>query len=222
MSVWFATPSARPVDEAWACFSSWRSIGCKLAATRKDPDNRLDMCISLPRYLGLYKHCNILAKRIMEVDPSFTIMVTGGDDIFADPAFTADQLEAEFIAHFGGTLGVMQPTGLAWNNEVIDGRETQERIAWGPWLGREWCERAYMGKGPYWDEPMHFFGDELLQLTAERLGLYWQRRDIMQEHRQPQGASMPEFRLQANRWWDDDKALFARVNHPDWPGAQLL
>lgn len=225
MTVWMATASARPVAEAKECFDSWKAIGCKTAATRKECDGDqigLDLTICLPEYRGMYRHDNLLAKAIMVADPNFTIMVTGGDDIMADPNFPAAQLEAEFIEHFGGTLGVMQPTGLAWDTEVIDGRETQERIAWGPWIGREWCERAYMGKGAYWDEPWHFFGDELLQITAERFGLFWQRRDIMQEHRQARGPATPDFRVRANRWWDTDKALFERVRHPDWPGAQLL
>lgn len=227
MTIWFATPSARPIAEAQACFDAWMKIGCEVAASRDNPSDcdllQLDCCVPISRYRGYYREANELARWVLKTRPTCNIIVTGGDDIFPDPTFSADRLEAEFIEYFGGTLGVMQPTGLAWNNEIINGRETQERIAWGPWLGREWCERAYMGKGPYWDAPYHFFADELLQLTAERLGLFWQRRDIMQEHRQTYGGGlMHEFRRKANERWDADMKLFELVRHPDWYGAQLL
>lgn len=233
MSIWFAIPSARPIQEAKPCFDAWKAIGCKVAATRKDPADcqrlGLDLCVSLPKYLGWPTHCNLLAKQIVnEIDPECTIVAAGGDDCYPDPNFPAERVEREFIEHFGGTLGVMQPTGgEPWSAGIIDGRRVQERIAWAPWMGREWIKRAYMGAGPMWPEYHHFYADEHLQLTAERLGLFWQRPDIAEEHlnwkanRQPPTFRPPHLK-EAATLWPHDKDIFERTKRPDWPGAALL
>ena len=225
MTVWWAIPSARPIKEASECFNAWRRIGCKLAATRKDPVDRdrlvLDLCVSLPKYEGYYRHINLLAEEILERDPTCNIVVTGGDDCFPDPDKPASEVEEEFVEHFGGTLGVMQPTGgNPWSKGLIDGRRIQERIAWAPWLGRAWCRRAFMGKGPmpefgWW----HFFGDEACQRTAERLGLFWHRPDIKQEHYNWKVVGRgvrPEFLNEAQSRWDADKAA-----HAAWMAAGM-
>jgi hypothetical protein len=84
----------------------------------------------------------------------------------------AKQIAKECTAHFGGTFGVMQPTGDRWANGSID------RICGSPWLGREFCTRMYHGKGPMYGGYLHMFGDEELQHVATRLGVLWQRRDL--------------------------------------------
>lgn len=230
--IWWCTPSARPIEQAKPSFDSFRAIGCKLAATRKDPADcerlGLDLCLTLPIYPGYYAANNLLAREILKRDPECTIVACGGDDVFADPNHLAVDVEREFIEHFGGTLGVMQPVGevpgsVPWSMGIINGLPVQKRIAWAPWLGREWCERAYMGTGPFHGECWHYFGDEFLQLTAQRLGLFWQRDDIHQDHRTWKiEGERPRHLFKAYDLWDRDKAAYDRVAAPDWPGAKLL
>jgi len=235
MSVYFAIPSARPIDEARPCFDAWKSIGCKVAATRKDPtDHRklgLDLGLSLPVYQGWPTHVNLLAKAVLECDPTCNIVVSGGDDCWPDPDWPAERVEAEFIEHFGGTLGVMQPVGdvpgtVPWSKAVIDGLRVQWRIAWAPWMGREWCQRAYGGRGPMWGEYFHMFADADLQVVAKKLGLFHQRPDIHQDHRTwkqngTRKEQRPEHLIKANELWDRDKGIYFAREAADFPGHEL-
>jgi len=231
--IWWATPSARPIEQARESFDSWRKIGCRLAATRKDPADGqrlgLDLCLSLSEYPGYYAANNLLAREVLRRDPECTIVAVGGDDVFADPGHMAADVEREFIEHFGSTLGVMQPVGdvpgsVPWSKGIIDGLPVQWRIAWAPWLGREWCRRAYMGAGPFHSEFWHYFGDQHLQETAQRLGLFWQRADVHQDHRtwKTTGDGKRPMHLEKSQTlWDRDKAVYDRIKSPDWPGAAL-
>ena len=90
------------------------------------------------------------------------------------------------------TFGVMQPTGDRWGDNESSraafgenrGAEI-DRIAGSPWMGREWCERAYLGNGPMPDFYHHLYIDEELQEVATRLGVFWQCRDLTQYHNHP-------------------------------------
>lgn len=82
------------------------------------------------------------------------------------------------------TFGVMQPTGDRWQ-EGMGGFSSApiDRVAGSPWIGRAFAERVYGGNGPYWPEYTHMFVDEELQAVAEKLGVFWQRRDLVHLHR---------------------------------------
>lgn len=202
-------------------------MGYAVAVTRKEPDLAVDMMLNLPRYLGLWATTNLLTREVLERDPECVVVVTGGDDVFPDGSKPADEIAAEFVDHFRGTLGVMQPTGgRPWSKGLDQrGRSVVERCAWSPWMGREWCHRAYRGLGPTWEGFWHYFGDAFLQLTAERLDLFWQRRDVCQEHltwKTHEGGVRPMHLLRANDTWKRDKELFDAISDPEWPGAALL
>ena len=113
------------------------------------------------------------------------------------------------------TFGVMQPTGDPWADH--QGRII-ERIAGSPWLGREWCKRAYGGKGPLWPEFYHCFADEHLQNVAIKLGIFWQRPDLTHYHdnwarKRGDILDMPEFLRIANssEHWRESKTIFERL-----------
>lgn len=90
----------------------------------------------------------------------------------------------------GDTFGVMQPTGdrFGENPNHHDPKMRGayiDRICGSAWVGREFCRRAYGGQGPLWPKFVHMFGDEHLQRVAQKLGILWQRRDLIHYHDHP-------------------------------------
>jgi hypothetical protein len=98
-------------------------------------------------------------------------------------------------------------------------------------MGREFCRRMYHGSGPMYNGYYHNFADEELQNVAQKLGVFWQRRDLIQEHRhwaRPRGdvRDMPEWAQKINdprlSDWDKSKALFAVRKAGGFPGSEPL
>ncbi len=237
MSVWFVIPSKRPVPEANACLDAWRQMGYKTAVAREDNDGftSADAQHSVSEYQGWARSVNMLIQANMAWDPSAQWFVTGGDDYFPDPNRRADEIAAECEEHFLTapfhlpTFGVMQPTGDRWGEK--NGEATIDRIAGSPWMGREFCRRMYHGAGPLYNGYYHNFADEELQCVALQLGVFWQRRDLTQEHRhwaRPRGdwrdapAWAHKINNPAQSDWDRSKALFARRKAAGFPGHEPL
>lgn len=162
-----------------------------------------------------------------------------------------------FILLPGPTLGVMQPTGDRWGHDrnthtpqlTKDGRCSQcghpkdhyrhmmgayiDRVAGSPWMGREFCLRANQGKGPLWPGYYHMGCDEELQAVATRLGVFWQRPDLIHLHQHwgrgvgdAMGltANMPDFLKRANsrEEWAKYKQLFLEREAAGFPGSKPL
>lgn len=182
MSVWFVIPSKRPAAEANACLGAWHAMGYHTAVAREAVDGEVNCSLLevVQEYMGWPASVNHLAKIVLEKDSSCLWIVTGGDDYWPDPLKGAEEIAGEASAHFSGTFGVMQPTGDPWSDS--QGRII-ERIAGSPWLGREWCRRAYGGNGPLPPYYFHNYADEELQHVAKRLGVFWQRPDLVQQHK---------------------------------------
>jgi hypothetical protein len=166
------------VREANVTLEKWRAKGYGIALWR---DNAADVPLSCDllltgQYPGYAPAVNALAREVLTHDPSCTWVVIGGDDTEPDP-HDPNTIATECESYFGGTFGVMQPTGDRFADGSID------RIAGSPWIGREWCERANGGAGPLWYEFTHMFVDQCLQETATRCGVFWQRRDLIHLHR---------------------------------------
>ncbi len=245
MSVWFAVPSARPYWEARKCIDAWRGAGYKVAVfvesmhpyfTPRFPCY-VDDEIQVKEYPGYANAVNALAKRILSIDPDAQWIVTGGDDTFPDPEHSPEQIaeECEFeflhravcagrgkMPRYGPsetkTFGIMQPTGDRFAGGSID------RIAGSPWMGREWCLRANQGAGPLYPGFRHMFVDECAKRTAEKLGVYWPRRDLCHFHRHFQRESdainsdavkrdVPPHLVQWNtpEHWAESKKLFKEL-----------
>jgi hypothetical protein len=178
----------------------------------------VDKIIVPPRYPGWAASVNLLAKLVLEDDPECQVIVTGGDDTFPAPD-SAAILEQQFVHHFAGTLGVMQPDG------DLDFSPNAARIAWSPWLGRAWCLRANEGRGPLWPEYRHGWADLELREVATQLRRFWARPDLRQEHRYWK-QQQPKVRP-AHLWHVPlhDKAaeeLYHRRAHAGFPGSELL
>jgi len=103
-----------------------------------------------------------------------------------------------------------------------------DRICGSPWIGREFAQRVYGGKGPLFEGYFHNFADEELQCVARKLGVLWQRRDVTQVHRHwsREGKPMPEWASKINNAlesdWEQSQALFRSRKAHGFPGHEPL
>lgn len=244
MSVWYCIPSKRPPDQVDPVLAKWRERGYKTALwldeVPKDSGTMKNQSLISywisggPNYPGYAQAVNALVTDVLETDPSCDWIVTGGDDILPDPNHTAEEIADSCTEHFGGpyalyghkrpqnTFGVMQPTGDRWGDSPRSRKEFGEdrgayidRVCGSPWMGREFCQRIYGGKGPLWPEYRHMYVDQELFDVATKLGILWQRRDLIHEH-QHWGRSatqqIPEFLKSVNtpEHFAEAKALYDR------------
>jgi hypothetical protein len=230
VSVWFATPSCRPAAEASKVLDMWRFLGYRIALLRQGEAIAADLAIETEQYLGWARSVNTLAAEILARDPEAQWIVSGGDDYHPDLAHTAEDIGRQCSDHFAGTLGVMQPTGDRWGVGLWPAdvkSATIDRIAGSPWLGREWCRRAYRGAGPMCAQYFHNYADEELQNVATRAGLFWQRPDLIQYHAhwaRSRGSMLdrPKFAEYINgAEYYEAQAVFAGRVAAGYPGSEL-
>lgn len=208
--VWYAVPSARPIEEAEPILAKWRDQGYRLMLFRNEPETisqleresamavRLKARCWFQAYPGYALAVNWMVKSILNLSPDAEWIVTGGDDVEPDPNKRADEISTECVEHFfPGGLDV-DPTSREreiYAKQATFGvmqptgdpwRDIQgriiERIAGSPWMGREFCRRMYQGNGPLWPEYQHMFVDEEAQCVAQKLGVFWQRPDLTHLH----------------------------------------
>lgn len=221
MSVWCIMPSIRPVDEANEILDLWRERGYKIALLRQGEPVHADLVLSTRTYLGYPTSINILAKSVLAMDSEADWIVMSGDDQECERTYQADMIALLCSNHFNGTLGVMQPTGDRYGKGHID------TAAASAWMGREWCERSYNGRGPLWNEYIHMYSDTELQHVAANLGLFWQNPHITQEHkhwtRKAQPAC-PDFLWEYTKGpsFEHDHKLFHERSAVGFPGSGLL
>lgn len=223
MSVWYCIPSALPPDKAMACLGKWVNRGYRVAVYRDLGAQPLsvDLCW-MGEYHGYAASVNFLVREVLKDHPDTRWFVTAGDDVFPDPSKSPEEIAAELEEHFGGTLGVMQPTG---DRYMVDasGRCAAERVCVSPWMGREWCLRGYEGKGPLWEGYKWEYVDEDLHEVASKLGLLWHRPDISQFHawhgriKQPQ----PEHMKGKQEWNREGERIFRERKAAGFPNSGL-
>lgn len=220
-SVWLCIPSKKPAAEAQAVIDRWRARGYGTAIWRDAGDDPVDCDLLLTgEYPGYAKAVNALCGEVLARSPEVEWLVTGGDDTEPDPAHDPGQIAQECTEHFGGTFGIMQPTGHRWGDA---GGAYIDRICGSPWMGREWCQRANQGQGPLYPGFSHMFVDDCLQAVAQKLGILWQRRDLTHLHqhwglphsgeRAGKSARMPEYIKKWNtaEHWQESKALLEQL-----------
>lgn len=221
MSVWYVCPSARPRLEAEACIRTWLDFGCKIMILRQGEALCLPGIMQYPVsfYAGWGVSNNHLIRTAMQVDKWAQWFVCGGDDYWPDNSTHATTAGWDCWEHFNSsTLGVMQPTGDRYGEGYID------NAAASPWIGREFAERAYNGHGPFRDEYHHFYADTELQQVAIRLGCFWQRPDIKQEHKHWSrfGNTKPAFADELySLYWNRDEALYKAREVTGFQGHEL-
>jgi len=221
MTVWFCIPSKRTPEQVKPILKLWRERGYKIALFRDEGDPAIVCDFGIrEKYRGYAAAVNRLAREALARDPQAQWIVTGGDDTEPEPNKTAEEIARECTEHFKGTFGVMQPTGDRYGeNEHSRARWPDapsyiDRVAGSPWLGREWCRRAHAGQGPIHSAFWHMFEDESLKEYAEKLGVYWPRRDLTHLHQHwGRSGSMPDFLRSVNtrKHWNESKAIFDRL-----------
>ncbi len=252
-NTWYAIPSKRPPEQAEPVLAAWRERGYKIALFRNWNDGELNIFDhqAFGEYRGYARSVNALVADILKQDPTCDWIVTGGDDVYPDPNHTAEEIARDCFEHFAemhiaealnrravpevyGTFGVMQPTGDRWGDDMLSraryGKDRGayiDRVCGSPWMGREFCQRIYGGKGPLWQEFTHMYVDEHLQAVAEKLGILWQRPDLTQRHehwgRGGDATKMPEFLKHANssEEWAKSQAIFERLKSGGFAEASL-
>ena len=233
MSVWATFPAARP--EAESTVPLWTARGYRVALWRDPgaPPINADLIITGP-YPGHSVSNNRLIKLVLDADSTCNWCVSAGDDVEPDPTHTPAEIAAQCEAHFDEgvygarssgrcTFGVMQPTGDRWLEDHYRAQFPDEpahidRICGSPWIGREFARRAFHGNGPWWPEFVHMYNDEHLQAVTKKLGILWQRRDLIHLHnhwtrKSGNPADMPAFLAYANSSenWHAMKAIFERL-----------
>lgn len=230
MSVYFCIPSARPFEEARQTLSKWRARGYKIALWRDQADECDSLCnvrLSGP-YPGYAIAVNAIVLHVLDMDPSCSWVVLGGDDMEPDPSLSPAEIglqcEWRFSSLGPSTFGVMQPTGDRWGDH--HGGAYADRVAGSPWIGRRFAETVNGGQGPLWHEYFHMGVDEELQAVATRLGVFWQRPDLTHFHRhwgrEGNRANMPPFLARANspEEWAKYKRIFRDRQAAGFPGHQ--
>ncbi len=249
MSVWLALPSKRPVEEVEATLRKWSEHGYKVAlwcdseAEGKSKEHLGRVIYPADAgYPGYAQAVNWLCNLILD-DQSAEWIVAAGDDTLPDPNHSAEEIARDCCDYFAPcgritntwTFGVMQPTGDRWHEGVGGFTNAPiDRVAGSPWIGREFARRMYGGAGPYWHEYRHCFVDEELQLVAQKLGVFWQRRDLIHKHMHwARGSTdkevvsaqrMPEFLAEANSpaHWRKYKAIFEARKVAGFPGHEPI
>ena len=152
----------------------WRDQNDELAAALNQEG--ASAMILVGKYPGYASATNTIIGHVFQNVPEATWCVAGGDDTDPDPNWHPDHIALQLEAHFGGTFGVMQPTGDRWADGSID------LIAGSPWIGREWARRAHRGTGALCHRFFHMCVDNAAQYAAEREGVYLRRPDLMHRH----------------------------------------
>ncbi len=221
MSVWYAIPSIRPNG---GTIPLWKAKGYRIAVVRQGEPIGADIEIPTDHYLGWAKSINVLCKRILAEPQDGNWIVSGGDD--TEPSdIEPNEISAECTIHFGGSFGVMQPTGdkKLWPGSAID------KFAGSPWMGREFCRRINGGNGPMREEFHHMHGDEALQCIAEKHGVFWQRPDLTHSHQHylrpgPSFTGIPDFMKEPNspQHWAKSSRIFNELKAANWPGSDPI
>lgn len=243
MLAWLTIPSVRPVCELDARLSKWKEMGYGIALLRQGcPSHIADIQIPTDKYLGWARSINVLARLVLSVHSDCQFCIGGGDDTLPDPNYQADMIVAQCMQHFGGTtgsgtFGMMQPVGDRWQDTAQSRQQFGEhrgaiidRIAGSPWIGREYAERMYGGTGALSEHHWHCWSDEEAQLVAERLGVFWQRRDLTQKHEHwlRDNANLTGRKDEPQSWavadadYRNGRALFEERKQFGFPGSNPL
>ncbi|MFT5424294.1 MAG: hypothetical protein ACI89L_002088 [Phycisphaerales bacterium] len=213
--VWLAIPSAN-AENCRRNLPGWAAQGYRIAVLQdgEPQDVPADEVVCVETYPGWPLSVAELLKRA--VPKSADIIVTGGDDMLADPNLTAGEIGEQFIEHFGGTFGVMQPHGDEYKGTAT--------YCGSPWLGREWCDRMYQGKGPLCGAYIHNWADMELYWVARGLGRLWVREDLTQyhDHFSRRGEAAPEYWTRsATRNDQRDTQMFIARAATGFPGHEV-
>lgn len=210
MNIVAAYPSIN-IRKASETAEKWKLKGYHVAVLVETDDESIpnvDLVVHNKEWQGFPKAANKLCQTLADL---YDIIVLIGDDVYPDENMS-HVIGDQFVRHFGGTFGVMQPTGDRYG--CID------QAAVCPWIGAEYIKAAYKGNGPYWEGYYHYYCDAELQEAAKMLGVFQQRRDLCQYHdhwgRKNEGR--PKHLIQALHSHPHDQELFTKRLRKGFPG----
>src|SRR5882757_7278508 len=102
MSVWYAIPSIRPNG---GTIPLWRKMGYKVACLRQGDLIDCELQIPTSEHKGWAPSVNILAKWVVENDPTAEWIVTGGDDYEPDMSREPWSIAMDCDFHFRTVIG---------------------------------------------------------------------------------------------------------------------
>jgi len=213
MSVLVAWPTV-DVKEANETAEEWKKQGYDTAILVEDQNipqpEHIDHQVYIPRWRGFPVAANQLCQTFRGM---YDIIVIGGNDLYPDQNKTAYEIESEFKEHFGGTFGLMSPTGDRYG--LID------EAAVCPWIGSEYIDKMYDGKGPYYEGYYHYFCDGELQDVAALNGTFLQRLDISQyhDHWSRNQEQRPDHLIHAKACHPVDQRTYHSRKADGFPGA---
>jgi len=161
------------IEEANITAARWKNQGYDTALFTEhgiELPNNIDSHI-----VGDWKGFPSAANRLCQAyTDCYDIIIIGGNDLYPDMSLTAQEIGEQFREHFNGTNGLMHPVGDKYGL-IMD-------AAVCPWIGAEYINTVYDGRGPYCEEYYHYFCDAELQDVATLAGTFWQRGDLTQYH----------------------------------------
>lgn len=196
-------------------------MGYRVALMRQGERLGCDLALYTSTYKGYAQSINTLVKHVLVVDKRADWLVIGGDDYWPSNDHNPATVALDCFIRFRSSFGVMQPTGDRYGNGYID------TAAASAWMGREWCERMYQGRGPLCEEYAHMFTDTELQEVAQKLGVFWQRRDITQYHdhwTRKENSTCPTYLEEVTHGETNkkDRATYLQRREAGFPGHEPL
>lgn len=179
------------------------------------------MQLKLP-FEGYYRVINSLVAHAFKNGAE--VVTCAADDMDPDPEHDAQEIAEAYLNRFPDGLGILQACG---DPQGVDefGHQAASRICGSPTFGRGWFEKAYGGKGPFWDDYRSFYCDEELKEVAEKLGVLWMASEYTFLHKHWSWGWRPqaEYQKRNSDWhWSADKELFDSRKKMEFPGHAHL
>lgn len=216
-------PSAKP-SRADACVDAWKAKGYKTLVYLDTPEQKCNADIvsygAGGAFPGYYKVIGSLARQAFAHGADVVTCI--GDDMMP-PEQGAEWVAADYFLRFPNGLGVYQGCGDPQGKDE-KGTPAAARICGSPTFGIEWSNRAYEGRGAFHDGFRSFYADELLKLTAHRLGLLWMEPavNIFHAHWSFGHMQIQKYHQRNQLAWDYDRVLFESIVKDGFPGCSLL
>jgi hypothetical protein len=216
-SIWYAIPSANPLI-AKSCLKAWQEKRYQVAvlASINDAKQYMGLADVILPCSGYNGYPWAVGQLLTLPDlAGADIIITGGDDLFPDPAQDPQDIAKDFFHTFHDGFGVLQPIG--------DGHGCEE-ICGSPWMGRDFLRRINQGRGPFWPEYRHYYCDREMKLVAEKLGILCQRGDLVQRHDHWSWTTgvRPTHMVPNHLFYESDRTLFEARQKSGFPGHEPL
>lgn len=212
-------PSANP-DRGAACAARWKKKGYTPIVMLDDFSISIPDAIMFqtpvrpfPGYYRIINHIVVYALDKLDLD----LVTCIGDDM-DPPDDGAQEIARMYFDRFPMGEGILQGCGDPQGKDDR-GIPAAARICGSPTFGNDWLMKAYGGKGAFHSGYSSFYSDEDMWNVAHNAGLLWLNPEINIYHKHwSWGHTVREdYHRQAQKNWQDDKALFERRKAEGFP-----